>query len=41
VRGALGGPLLDSLAAQVADGGLDPVQAAEKLLSSAGYRTVT
>jgi LAO/AO transport system kinase len=41
VRGALGGPLLDSLAAQVADGGLDPIQAAEKLLSSAGYRTLT
>jgi LAO/AO transport system kinase len=40
-RGGLGGPLLDSLAAQVADGGLDPHQAAEKLLSSAGYRTLT
>ncbi len=41
VRGGLGGPLLDSLATQVADGGLDPHQAAEKLLSSAGYRTLT
>jgi LAO/AO transport system kinase len=37
VRAGLGGPLLDSLAAQVAEGGLDVVQAAEKLLSSAGY----
>ena len=40
VRAGLGGPLLDSLAAQVADGGLDPHQAAEKLLSSVGYRAL-
>jgi LAO/AO transport system kinase len=41
VRAGLAGPLLDSVAAQVADGGLDPHQAAARLLSSAGYRTVT
>jgi LAO/AO transport system kinase len=37
VRASLGGPLLDALAAQVADGALDPHEASEKLLASAGY----
>ncbi|HTU74496.1 MAG TPA: methylmalonyl Co-A mutase-associated GTPase MeaB [Trebonia sp.] len=37
VRGRLAGPLLDTLAGQVADGVLDPHEASGKLLSSAGY----
>jgi LAO/AO transport system kinase len=41
VRSGLGGPLLDSLAAQVAEGGMDVAQAAGKLLSSAGYSPAT
>ena len=40
VRTGLAGPLLDSLAAQVADGALDPHEASEKLLAAVGY-TVT
>jgi LAO/AO transport system kinase len=37
VRQGLGGPLLDALADQVADGVLDPRDASDKLLASAGY----
>jgi LAO/AO transport system kinase len=37
VRAGLAGPLLDVLAAQVADGVMDPHEASEKLLASAGY----
>jgi LAO/AO transport system kinase len=37
VRAGLAGPLLDALAGQVADGALDPHEASEKLLASAGY----
>jgi len=37
VRSGLAGPLLDSLAVQVADGALDPHEASEKLLSSVGF----
>jgi LAO/AO transport system kinase len=40
VRRGLSGSLLDALAGQVADGVLDPQEASEKLLSSAGH-TVT
>jgi LAO/AO transport system kinase len=36
VRSALTGPLLDTLAGQVADGNLDPHAASEELLASAG-----
>jgi hypothetical protein len=37
VRAGLDGPLLDALAVQVAEGGLDPHEASEKLLSSVGF----
>jgi LAO/AO transport system kinase len=37
LRRGLGVPLLDALAVQVADGVLDPHEASEQLLSSAGY----
>jgi LAO/AO transport system kinase len=37
VRAGLVGPHLDALAGQVADGVLDPHEASEKLLASAGY----
>ena len=37
VRSGLAGPLLDSLAVQVADGALDPHEASGKLLSSVGF----
>jgi LAO/AO transport system kinase len=41
VRAGLGGPLLDALAVQVAEGDLDPHEASEKLLSSVGFSPAT